>query len=578
MLISNRIVRLLLESAELHGVDCKQVMTVLGSNPSDMLADGTRLEWGTIAATFDEVGRLVDGDVAKLRAIGRDMQHGKTPDIVRDVARGILTPRGLYRFIDRWVTPAYPHFRLYYRFLGNRRLEMRAEVPEPHAASLAFFEVMAGRIIAIPELLDLPPCEVIEERVTERSADLALQLPRHESIPSRVRHTVRALLSRNASRKGRERQRQSLADSIEALQRARDELRVLLDRLPDLVVVHRGGKVAWVNQAFIRALGFERLEELAGASLVDLVTAPFKPTVAARLLEPYDEPTGRGPPLLNEVCLVARDGSEVRVEVAPGQSVVFDGLPSRLLVGRDVTERVRMQQRLIAMDRLASVGLLAAGVAHEVNNPLAYVLNNIELARKIAGVPEEAETSRAVLAVALEGVDRIRAIVRDLLLLSRGSELRGESIDLRAVVESTLALAAREIEQRAQLVTAHDSAPEVDASGPRFAQVLLNLVSNALEAMRGQPLEQSILRVETKKAADGRFLLEVSDTGRGIPTSDLRRIFEPFFTTKGAAEGTGLGLAIAQRLVDDMGGEINVESREGKGTTFRVFLPRSPSK
>jgi len=230
------------------------------------------------------------------------------------------------------------------------------------------------------------------------------------------------------------------------------------------------------------------------------------------------------------------------------------------------------------MDRLASVGLLSAGVAHEVNNPLAYVLNNIELARKIAGVPEEAETSRAVLGVALEGVDRIRSIVRDLLLLSRGTDSRGGAIDLRPVIESTLALAAREIEQRARLVTSFGLVPEVDASGPRIAQVLLNLVSNALEAMHDQPRDGSTLRVETRRAADGRFVFGVEDSGRGISASDQRRIFEPFFTTKGAAEGTGLGLSIAQRLVVDMGGEITVESEEGKGTTFRVFLPATVSK
>jgi PAS domain S-box-containing protein len=578
MLLSNRIVRLLIDAAELHGIRRSAITSVLGADSAVMLADGARLEWGTVAAVFDEVSRLVGGDEEKLRAIGRDMKNAKSPDIVRDVARGLVTPRALYRFVDRWMTPSLPHFRLYFRFLGDRRMQMRADLPEPHPPCLAFFQIMEGRLTSMPELLDLPPCKVIERRHTERSSELVLDLPRHDSIPSRVKRTVRALFDRKRARRGRERQRQTLAESIEALQRARDELRILLDRLPDLVVVHRSGKVVWGNEAFTRALKYESLEEIAGIELVDLVTPAFRPLVLARLMKPLEEPVDRVAPTLTEICCVARDGSEVRVEMAPGQSVVFDGHPSRLVVGRDVTERVRMQQRLIAMDRLASVGLLAAGVAHEVNNPLAYVLNNIELARKVAGVPEEAETSRAVLGVALEGVDRIRSIVRDLLLLSRGTEHRGETIDLRPVVESTLALAAREIEPRAKLVTAYDSAPVVDASGPRFAQVLLNLVSNALEAMRERPREECVLRVETKRGDDGRFVLEVEDTGRGISPSEQRRIFEPFFTTKGAAEGTGLGLSIAQRLVVDMGGEITVESEEGKGTTFRVFLPRAAAK
>lgn len=186
---------------------------------------------------------------------------------------------------------------------------------------------------------------------------------------------------------------------------------------------------------------------------------------------------------------------------------------------------------------------------------------------------ERAEIARSVLGVALEGVDRIRVIVRDLLMLARGDEGPVDAIDVRTVAASTLALAAREIERVATLVQDFRPAPLVSASDSRIAQVLLNLVGNALEAMRDRPRESNELVVRVGRAIDGRLVLEVSDTGHGIPESDLPRVFEPFFTTKPAGQGTGLGLAIAQRLVVEIGGEISVASSVGKGTTFRVLLP-----
>jgi two-component system, NtrC family, sensor kinase len=370
-----------------------------------------------------------------------------------------------------------------------------------------------------------------------------------------------------------EEQRQELTSNVEALQRARDELRALLDRLPDLVAVHNAGTLLWANRAFVKTLGYERVDEVVGSPLLSHVAERSHEVALARMRAAPEV----HPPDVVEAALRGKDGAEVIVEVSPTQTVVFDGIPARLIVGRDITERTRMQQKLIVADRLASIGLLAAGVAHEVNNPLAYVLNNIEIARReLGGLGNEAETSRHVLGIALEGVDRIRTIVRDLLMLSRGEEGPTAPIDALRVAESTLVLAAREIERTARLVQELEPAPLVRASDARIAQILLNLVSNALEAMRGQTRDENVLTVKVGTAADGWFYLSVTDTGCGIPDRDLPRLFEPFFTTKPAGQGTGLGLPIVQRLVVEMGGEISVASKVRSGTTFRVMLPPVP--
>ena len=176
------------------------------------------------------------------------------------------------------------------------------------------------------------------------------------------------------------------------------------------------------------------------------------------------------------------------------------------------------------------------------------------------------------LTIALEGVDRMRTIVRDLLVLSRGETVTMVPLDITAVVDSTLSLAAEEIRRKARLVRDLRPVPTVRATDARIAQIVLNLVSNALQAMpEGTPAENELV-VGTRPVEDGRVLLEVHDNGVGISAEHLPRVFEPFFTTKGG-RGTGLGLPISQRLVVELGGEIVVSSSPEGGTAVRVFLP-----
>ena len=154
-----------------------------------------------------------------------------------------------------------------------------------------------------------------------------------------------------------EEQRQELSANVEALQRARDELRALLDRLPDLVAVHSNGTLLWANGAFVQTLGYERVDDVVGTPLLSHVAERFREVALDRMRTPTE---AQGPALI-EAALRARDGSEVIVEVSPTNNVVFDGVPARLVVTRDVSDRARMKQKLVVADRLASIGLLAAG-------------------------------------------------------------------------------------------------------------------------------------------------------------------------------------------------------------------------
>jgi signal transduction histidine kinase len=245
-------------------------------------------------------------------------------------------------------------------------------------------------------------------------------------------------------------------------------------------------------------------------------------------------------------------------------------------------EQRRMQEQLLIADRMASVGTLAAGVAHEINNPLAALIANLEFSMEELGRPDNdanrlAEV-RAPLQDAREAADRVRMIVRDLKVFSRsGDEERCGPVDLRRVLESSLRMAWNEIRHRARLEKDFADIAPAWGNESRLGQVFLNLVINAAQALPDGRSDQNEIRVVTRQQGD-RVVVEVRDTGAGIPPEVLPHIFDPFFTTKPAGVGTGLGLAICHRIVTNLGGSITVDSKVGKGTVFTVSLPITQEK
>ncbi|MES1172535.1 MAG: ATP-binding protein [Bacteroidota bacterium] len=279
----------------------------------------------------------------------------------------------------------------------------------------------------------------------------------------------------------------------------------------------------------------------------------------------------------------ARFGSRVyQCRIDPLRNAEGD-ITGTIGVALDITERKLMEAKLIQAERLASMGTLAAGVAHEINNPLTYVMANIgfvaERLHKLLPGPADADLARqmeelrAALLEAQEGAIRVRQIVRDLKTLARGDEERYGPVDVRRVIESSIGLVANEIGLKATLVRDLGDVPIVEASESRLGQVLLNLLLNASQAIKDGHVADNEIRVGTRTDAAGRAVISITDTGAGISAAVMGRIFDPFFTTKPVGVGTGLGLFICHGIVKALGGEIAVESALGRGTTFRVLLP-----
>jgi signal transduction histidine kinase/ActR/RegA family two-component response regulator len=251
-----------------------------------------------------------------------------------------------------------------------------------------------------------------------------------------------------------------------------------------------------------------------------------------------------------------------------------------VFVFHDVTREKASQEQLMISDRMASVGMLAAGVAHEINNPLGAALLNLESTHEILMRPPEARDEKELniaMRDARSAVDRVREIVRDLKLFSRHEDGAKDRADVKEALESSLRMAFNEIRHRAGVVKQYREAPIVMGSESRLGQVFLNLLVNAAQAIPEGNIEGNTIRVSIDTDAQGRAVVEVSDSGAGIRPEDIPNLFTPFFTTKPPGIGTGLGLPICQRIIAQMGGEIQVESEMGKGSTFRVLLPPAAS-
>ena len=224
--------------------------------------------------------------------------------------------------------------------------------------------------------------------------------------------------------------------------------------------------------------------------------------------------------------------------------------------------------------RLASMGQLAAGIAHEINNPLSYVISNLEFAtRSLETVEGMDEDILQALADAEEGAERVRYIVRDIKTFSRAE--KGQSrhmVDINDVVKSAINIMHSQMSQRAEIQTSYDDLPGVWGDKSAMGQVFVNLMANAAQAIDPSKNLDGIIRVSTKYENE-EVLVCVSDTGSGIEDRILSKIFEPFFTSKPIGIGTGLGLSIVKKIVEQFEGVIGVESRAGEGTTFTVRFP-----
>ncbi|MBN9684103.1 MULTISPECIES: ATP-binding protein [unclassified Corallococcus] len=369
--------------------------------------------------------------------------------------------------------------------------------------------------------------------------------------------------------------RRSSDGDAQALRRARDMFQGALDAVPEpLFIKDREHRLVAVNNAYCRLLD-QPAEALRGT----VTSAQVPPHEAEASWRQDERAFTTGQTVEDEGSFTDAKGRSREVLTQRAAYMLPNG--ERFLVGlvRDVTERSRLETQRRLAERMTSVGTLAAGVAHEINNPLSYVTSNLaylweRVAQPVLPVPpEQLEELRQVVAEALEGAGRVRSIVRDLRTFSRTEEEQHGPVDVRRAVENAVKLMRDDLQHRACMACDLEPVAAVHGNEGRLAQVVTGLLTNALQAFGDRAPEENLIKLSVRPGREGHVLIEVEDNGRGMPVEVRQRIFDPFFTTRSPKGGTGLGLSICLTLVHAMGGHIEVASEEGQGSLFRVELP-----
>jgi PAS domain S-box-containing protein len=354
-----------------------------------------------------------------------------------------------------------------------------------------------------------------------------------------------------------------------------ERYRRLVEMSPDAILVVRDGRIVFGNGA-CRDLFDVAPEQLLGKSPFDVIHPDYHEIVAQRLKDMLA--TGRPVPPLEEKA-VRGDGTLVDVEVVASPFTDRDG-PAVQVVLHDVTARKRLEARAFHTQRLESIGTLAGGIAHDLNNVLTPILMAANLLEKELPEAQRRELLTAIQASAERGAD----MVRRLLFFAGGSEGPRELLHLKPVVREVHKLLTHTLPKniRIRVETAPDLRPTM-GDPTQLAQVLLNLCVNARDAMpQGGTLTVSAANAEVSEEqarlnpgarAGPHVLVTVTDTGCGMTTEVMNKIFEPFFTTKEQGRGTGLGLSTASGIVRSHGGFVSVYSEPGKGSRFGVYLP-----
>jgi PAS domain S-box-containing protein len=375
-------------------------------------------------------------------------------------------------------------------------------------------------------------------------------------------------------------------ERVFTLEGAEHGYRVLMEAMSEgVATLSEQGLITYCNARFAGILGAS-LERILGSPILRLVLAADRERFEILIVAGS---SGRSE---GEFWLLVPEvGAPALVRLAV-VSLMLDGARTHCLVMTDLTEqrrqsaaitaeRAQMQTRLLLADRMSSLGTLAAGVAHEINNPLAYAVTSLELMSKRLLEQRGAQTLnsepiewlRRQVDRAREGADRVRLIVRGLKAFSRADDETMGVVDPRRALDTSIALVSNEIHHVARLVKDYDALPAVWANEARLGQVFLNLLVNATQAIPAGAATKNEIRVSGHADAEGRAVIEIRDTGSGIDAAHVPLIFDPFFTTKPLNVGTGLGLSLCHAIVSSLDGQITVESKGGAGTAFRVVLP-----
>ncbi len=492
--------------------------------------------------------------------------------LAASVLRMTLSVRNAYWLAAKWFGPS--QFRVVtgkFEDIGKHKIRETLQVSEALKPCPQIFAVFAGTLSAMPKsMFGLPSSEVVFSILDGRKAIYEISFHQKNSLLKSLLYISRNILKFRIIYSELEKQQTALTEQATNIIDERNETKLILSNFPDGIMIHRQGAIVYANKLMCSFLNYSSPEEVVGLNSIDLVVPSQRDEVKKRISNLNLDPRFINAPA--EISFLKHKSDEVFIGECSSMKFTFDGQPAVLVVTRDLTERKKFNSHLLTTDRLTSLGQLAAGVGHEINNPLCYVLLKMDSIKEATLNQLDAHAQKELKEVT-DGLNRIQAIVKDLKALSPShKDDKLEPVDIESSMNAAISIASNEIQHRAKLVVTYDKVSRVLANEAQLGQVFLNLLINAAHAIEpGQAIQNEIkVRIFSKSQ---KVLIQVSDTGSGISEEVKKNLFKPFFTTKPAGLGTGLGLSICQSIINRHHGTIELESTLGVGTSFTISFP-----
>lgn len=531
-------------------------------------------DWCTWNHMSDWMNWLDSGPLAPIdwKAVGIISIRTNNTPLAADICRMALSLRFAYWLAAKWFgTSQFRVINCQFEDIAKNHVRETLTIPANLNPCPQVFRIFEGTLVQFPQAYFNMNPSVVTCTTDGKSAVYDIKLPSKEFRMSNYLRIIKSFLKLKSLFIELGHQQTAINEQTNQLLRERSEFQTMIDGLPDGIIIHRDEIIIYINQKMATFLDYDR-QSLMGKNCFDLILASQHERIRNRIQHVKGNPGVMNTPL--EVTFVKKDQITQFDGETTSMEITYDGIPAVAVVIRDLTERKSFEYQLIANDRLTSLGLLAAGIGHEVNNPLCYVMLKLEKLK--VAVESRAEVDEIkMISEMQEGLFRIQTIIKDLKKMSRSTiEEAATPVDIANTLRSAIAMANNEIQHRAQLSLEIGDLPPVMASDGQLCQVFVNLLINAAQAI--EPGQVSKNKINIKAFVDDNFVVvEISDTGSGIPKKIQSNLYQPFFTTKPIGQGTGLGLSICQSILSRYEGKISFISEINEGTTFKVTFPIS---